>query len=303
MIRPALLMFLCTLVTACGFLPDDTGPAPIYTYGSGKGVGSTGSHMVTSGDTLTNVAKRYGLTVSDLAEKNGLTPTSQLKIGQRLSLPRPRDYKVRDGDTARIVANTFDMSAADVARLNRLKDSTHLQPGQVLSLSREKLNKLVQQVVQSPFVPPPSKPSTAPKPAVATGQLQSVPKGKTFMTPVRGRVVSGFGTGADGRQNDGVNIAAALGTPVQAARSGEVVYAAGDIAGYGNMVLIKHENSYVTVYAHLDRIAVEKGDHVRQGQMIGTVGQTGAIASPQLHFEIRRGKATENPAKHVTLGL
>lgn len=301
--KQSIALLLILFVAGCGFLPADTGPAPIYTYGSGKGVGSTGSHMVTDGDTLSNIARRYGLTVADLASQNGLTTTAKLRVGQRLTLPRPRDYKVKDGDTTRVVARVFEMSPAELARLNKISGSGELRPGQTLSLSREKLNALVRDVVQRPLSLPPAKPQKSNSPSIVTAVLQPVPKGKIFMAPVRGTVLTSYGTGGDGRQNDGVNIAAPLGAPVQAARAGAVVYAADDIEGYGNMILIKHDKSYVTVYAHLADLRVKQGDHVQQGQMIGTVGQTGAVTEPQLHFEIRRGKATENPAKYITHGL
>ncbi|MES2729233.1 MAG: M23 family metallopeptidase [Pseudomonadota bacterium] len=307
MIRTCALMCCClALLNACGSdVEKSAGPAPFYDYGVSKGIGSTGSHIVSAGDTLADIARRYGLTISDLAAENGIASTTKVKTGMRLILPRPRTYQVKEGDTTRVVANMFEMSAADIARLNALDGPTPLRAGQTLNLSREKLNQLVQQTVQTPLVPPPAKPAprqSAP-PAAAPSALQSVPANKDFMTPVKGRVIAAFGMDAEGRQNDGVNIAAAVGTPVQASRAGQVAYAAGDIAGYGNMILIKHDNSYVTVYAHLGRIDVAKGDRVRQGDVLGTVGQTGAVSVPQLHFEIRRGKVTENPSRHVAFGL
>ncbi len=121
----------------------------------------------------------------------------------------------------------------------------------------------------------------------------------TFIKPVHGKVISNFGPKADGQSNDGINIFAARGTGVKAAQNGEVIYANNDLEGFGNLVLIRHEKSFVTAYAHLDKIHVTKGQSVRQGEGIGTVGSTGNVASPQLHFEIRSGTKPLNPQKFV----
>jgi len=99
--------------------------------------------------------------------------------------------------------------------------------------------------------------------------------------------------------NDGINIAAPKGTPVVAAQDGQVVYADDGLSGYGNLILIRHQGGLVTAYAHLQNMAVGKGALVRQGQPVGTVGSSGNVATSQLHFEVRRGKDTIDPAKYL----
>jgi murein DD-endopeptidase MepM/ murein hydrolase activator NlpD len=123
-----------------------------------------------------------------------------------------------------------------------------------------------------------------------------VPAGTRFLQPVVGRILSGYGPKPDGLHNDGVNIAAPLGTPVKAADRGTVVYAGNELRGFGNLVLLKHEDGFVTAYAHLDKIEVSKGDTVARGQRVGTVGRTGSVSEPQLHFELRRGAKAIDPA-------
>jgi murein DD-endopeptidase MepM/ murein hydrolase activator NlpD len=116
----------------------------------------------------------------------------------------------------------------------------------------------------------------------------------TMIWPVQGSVTSGFGPKGQGVNNDGVNIAAPKGSPVVAAAGGNVVYAGDEMKGFGNLVLIRHEDGWVTAYAHLDRVLVAKDAMVAQGDMIGTVGKSGNISSPQLHFETRHdGKAVD----------
>ncbi|MHA7873321.1 MAG: murein hydrolase activator EnvC family protein, partial [Hyphococcus sp.] len=116
-----------------------------------------------------------------------------------------------------------------------------------------------------------------------------------FAWPVRGAVIAEYGSGDVGRRNDGVNIAAPAGTPVRAAADGEVVYRGSELDGFGNLLLVKHTDGFVTAYAHNDAMLVKKGDKVRQGQVIAKVGESGAVTSPQLHFEIRQNLKSVDP--------
>jgi len=99
----------------------------------------------------------------------------------------------------------------------------------------------------------------------------------------------------NGQRNDGINIAAPLGTPIRAAASGTISYAGNELKGYGNLILIKHDDGYVTAYAHAESIVVNRGDTVTKGQIIGYAGTTGDVTTPQLHFEIRHGVQPVNP--------
>jgi murein DD-endopeptidase MepM/ murein hydrolase activator NlpD len=137
-------------------------------------------------------------------------------------------------------------------------------------------------------------PKAAPKPAVETRTLPP-PTDIVFAWPVQGKVISTFGTGSDGARNDGINIAAATGTPIHAAAAGTVTYAGDELKAYGNLVLIRHADGYVTAYAHAQRLVVAKGDTVSKGQVIGYAGATGDVDSPQLHFEIRHGTQPVDP--------
>jgi murein DD-endopeptidase MepM/ murein hydrolase activator NlpD len=161
---------------------------------------------------------------------------------------------------------------------------------------------------------PPQQQLTPPKPQQLTPpplpQLQAsvapvpVPPpssaGPHFIRPVAGETVAGFGASGSGQTNDGINIAAAAGTPVHAADSGTVIYTGNELAAFGNLVLIRHAGGWVTAYGHLAKIDVAKGATVVQGQPIGTVGQTGSAPAPQLHFEIRQGAKPVDPAPFLS---
>ena len=114
-----------------------------------------------------------------------------------------------------------------------------------------------------------------------------------------GRVISSFGAKSKGLRNDGINIAAPRGTPVRAAENGVVVYAGNELRGFGNLVLIKHSGGWVSAYAHNEDLAVRRGDKVRKGQRIARVGSSGGVTTPQLHFELRKGKRARDPRKYL----
>ena len=121
-----------------------------------------------------------------------------------------------------------------------------------------------------------------------------------FVWPANGRVISTFGSASDGQRNDGINIALPVGAPIRAAANGTVTYSGDELKNYGNLLLIKHSDGYVTAYAHAERLLVPRGAVVSKGQVIGYAGHTGDVSSSQLHFEIRRGTTPVNPGSYLT---
>lgn len=152
------------------------------------------------------------------------------------------------------------------------------------------------QSVQPQAAPPETKPvevAAAPPPKAEPAPLP--PRAGRFLWPVKGKLISTYGPKPDGLHNDGLNIAAAKGATVVAADAGVVAYAGNELRGFGNLLLVKHADGFITAYAHLDRITVERGATVKRGQSVGTVGQTGSVTSPQLHFELRKGSQAVDP--------
>jgi murein DD-endopeptidase MepM/ murein hydrolase activator NlpD len=131
------------------------------------------------------------------------------------------------------------------------------------------------------------------KAAEATGALP------TFRWPVRGKVITSYGAKTNGKANDGINLAVPEGTPIKAAEDGVVAYSGNELKGYGNLVLVRHANGYVTAYAHASELLVKRGDTIKRGQIIAKSGQSGEVASPQLHFEIRKGSSPVDPLQFL----
>ena len=119
--------------------------------------------------------------------------------------------------------------------------------------------------------------------------------GANFRWPTKGRIIQGYRKG----QNDGINIAVPEGTAIKAAEGGVVAYAGNELKGYGNLVLIRHPNGFVSAYAHNSQLKVKRGDQVRRGQTIAAAGRTGNVSTPQLHFELRKGANPVNPVGHL----
>jgi len=154
---------------------------------------------------------------------------------------------------------------------------------------------------------PDSKPVPKPAPRVADTQPEkpapaetaSDESGPSFRWPAQGRIINGYGARGTGGANDGINIALPEGTPVRAAEGGTVVHADDALKGYGKLVLIRHPNGYVSVYAHNGELKVKRGESVKRGQIVATSGQSGNVTSPQLHFEIRKGATPVDPTKYL----
>ena len=119
--------------------------------------------------------------------------------------------------------------------------------------------------------------------------------GRPFQWPLNGKILATFGARSNGLENEGIAIAVPEDTPITCAEDGEVIYAGSGLKGYGNLVLVRHANDYVTIYAHAKEISVRRGDQIKRGHVIGSSGQTGNVSAPQLYFEIRKGTTPVDP--------
>ena len=140
-----------------------------------------------------------------------------------------------------------------------------------------------------------AEPAAEPADAEPTASVPTDSTKPEFRWPARGRIIQGYKKGS----SDGINIAVPEGTPVKAAESGTVAYAGSELKGYGNLVLIRHPNGYVSAYAHNGELNVKRGDTIRRGQTIARSGKTGNVSSPQVHFELRRGSTPVDPTEFL----
>jgi len=284
--------------------------APVTLYGGSEGEGSAGVHVVLEGDTLWSISKRYRLAMRDIAIENNMGAPFALKPGERLKLPPPLKYTVREGDTLYSISRMFGVGRTEIASLNNLSPPYTLYKGDELRLpssawsdeDREGAGALAgSDAPVTPGAKPPrtaAKKSTKPPPPRITATTPKRSSGK-FLKPVSGEIVSSYGPKKNGLHNDGINIRAPRGTPVRSAENGVVVYAGSELKGSGNLVLVRHEDRWMTAYAHMDKLKVKRGQVLKRGQTLGTVGSTGSVDSPQLHFEVRRGTKAINPVRYL----
>jgi len=263
------------------------------------------------GDTVYSIARRHKLSPRDLIEANNLRPPYELTVGQRLVLPQGSIHTVQSGEYIALIAKRYNADTFALARINGIRPPYTIFPGQKLRIPRTGGEPLNVQVASTPKTtstlwvepkgtPQPTAQASRPK-AQARAKVPEPPKrsGGKFSWPLKGRILSNYGSKDKGLQNDGVNIAAARGTLVKASENGVVAYAGNEIRGFGNLLLIKHDGGWVTAYAHNDTLLVKRGDKVTRGQKISKVGSTGSVTSPQLHFELRKGSRAVDPHKYL----
>lgn len=221
--------------------------------------GATYQYIVQPGDTVAGIGRRFGVRAQTLIELNGLEPRGSITAGKPLNLPSG----ARDGGSDPYATGPAPSGMRGGPAPTQAAAPARPNPG---------------------LAPASPMPTAAPPPSAAA--VNASGRGR-FIWPVRGDILARFGAMGTSLRNDGINIGAAEGSPVKAAAAGEVVYAGSVIAAFGNMVLIKHADGWVTAYGYMSRIDVRMRDQVSQGQVIGAVGTSGGVSQPQLHFEIR----------------
>lgn len=250
-----------------------------------------GSYTVKPGDSLYRIARQHNVKVADLQSANGINNPAQLKPGATLRVP---------GEGAAAPANVASTSPSAAAAA----EATAAAPRAIQSTTQPTLlngSKQVAALDEGRMTDAPA--ATEVKSAAtktASAATASAPAAMSRLRwPAKGKILSGFGQRSDGTHNDGVNVAVPQGTEVHAAEDGEVAYAGSELKGYGNLVLVRHDNGWVTAYAHNDTLMVKRGDKVRRGDVIAKAGSTGQVDQPQVHFELRQGSKPVDPLPYL----
>jgi murein DD-endopeptidase MepM/ murein hydrolase activator NlpD len=181
-------------------------------------------------------------------------------------------HNVQKGETLWSIAKMYDVNLQNILVANHLSDASKLDTGQLLFIPKE----AVPQNSKSPLV-----------------------KNEKFIWPLKGKIISTFGSQKGQIINKGIDIQGREGTYVLAARSGRVVFCSERLKGYGKVVVIEHGDGYLTLYAHNSKILVSPGQYIRRGETVAKVGSTGRSSMPFLHFEIRKGHEPQNPMLYL----
>jgi murein DD-endopeptidase MepM/ murein hydrolase activator NlpD len=222
-----------------------------------------------------SISRRYHKPLTEIAAANKIPPHTLVKIGDRIAIP------------GKLVAAK---QAPTVVASPKLQAPSRA-PGTVVA-----------QNLASAEPSSTARLATSGPQATADAGAPASTGAPAFRWPVRGRVITGFGPKPNGQQSDGIDLAVPEGTAVRASEDGVVAYAGNELKGYGNLILVRHANGFVTAYAHASEILVKRNDEVRRGQIIAKSGQSGSVTAPQLHFEIRKGSAPVDPAQYLPSG-
>ncbi len=259
----------------------------------------SGQITVREGDDLFTIANRYQVSPLSIMMDNVLD-NAEVTAGQILIVSPRRFHDVEISDTLYTISQRYAVSESQLADLNGLTQPYQLSEGQRLilpdSIDLSVLN--IEGLDSSTTLP------TAARAPATQASIAATPR-KSFVAPslgsagfswpISGELIVEYGPAGKGVHNDGVKIAANEGTNVQVTAPGTVAYVGDNLKSFGTLVLVKHEGGYISAYAHLGSVSVAEGDVLSSGMMIGQVGQTGNVTTPQLHFEIRRARQPINP--------
>jgi lipoprotein NlpD len=262
--------------------------------GSPEGDWRPAVYVVQKGDTLYSIAFNYGFDYHELAELNHIEDPSVISIGQEIRLfpgryvqsgtslpaePAPIDRLIKD--QPKLVKYAY--SAAAMAQIEKVQQQKYLPPAETAEMATA-------QAVPEP------KPNVHP-PEESKTQVDDNDSTLAWIMPAQGKVIGGFSEVANRK---GIDIAGTLGAPVVASEAGKVVYSGSGLRGYGKLIIIKHNKTYLSAYAHNDKILVKEGDNVTRGQEIAAMGRTDSD-KVKLHFEVRRFGRPVDPARFLPL--
>jgi len=234
------------------------------------------THTITSGESLYTIARKYDVTTQAIVMANDLGSPDKIFVGQKIVIPGRAD----------LIRTPQSPAVTQVASAQQALSAPAPAARPVASDAAD--------VLKASAAPAPAKPAEAAPVQEAKVQPAAEPAmsgSDKFRWPVTGRVITDFAAS----RGTGINIDVPEGSAVKAAENGTVIYVGSGVEGYGNLVLIRHPNGYVSAYAHLKSMSVAKGAVVSRGDTIGAVGQTGSVSRPQLHFELRKGATPVDP--------
>jgi murein DD-endopeptidase MepM/ murein hydrolase activator NlpD len=265
--------------------------------------------VVAQGENAQILSTRYGVPIDALVRTNGFASASQVRPGTHIVIP-VYNAALAASSGARVAARSAPKKPAAPAKVagasprtlasqaESLKASKVPAPSSKATAARKPNAPAAKQEMAQAKMSNETKASTR-DPAPATEPKKTAVASETanpeFRWPARGRIIQGFKPGG----NEGINIAVPEGTSVKAAESGVVAYAGNELKGYGNLILIRHPNGFVSAYANNGDIEVKRGETVKRGQTIAKSGQSGNVASPQLHFELRKGTKPVDPTQYL----
>ena len=256
-------------------------------------------YNVKKGDNLYLISKKYNVTISKLVTFNNIDSPYKIFPNQKIFIPKKRTHVVNRGDTLYSISRKYRTDVFTISRFNNLKNVNQIYTNQRLIIPDQLEKKKIVRVSKKQETKKNKKKIIAEK-KIHKKKVNIQNFNESFIWPVKGKILSKYGSNDPGFFNDGINIESVSGEDVKASSGGEIVYSGNEIPGYGNLILIKHSKNWITAYAHLKKIYKRKGTLVKKGESIGAIGNSGNVKIPQLHFEIRKGKEAVDPLKYLS---
>ncbi|MFM9942319.1 MAG: peptidoglycan DD-metalloendopeptidase family protein [Hyphomicrobiaceae bacterium] len=257
----------------------------------------TGSYTVAQGDSIYAIARRHKVKPDDLQSINGITDPGKVRPGTVLKVPGAPGAPAAAAPP--VVAAAPEAPSAPAAKKPAGGARPTIINAPQAGAPAAPENQRVAALNPGTATDAPAADAAAPQAPAAKSDAPKASGASRFRWPVKGKVIAGFGPRPDNTHNDGINISVPAGTDVLAAENGVVAYAGNELKGYGNLVLVRHENNWVSAYAHNDTLTVKRGDKVKRGQPIAKAGNSGAVDQPQVHFELRQGSKPVDPMPHM----
>ncbi len=253
-------------------------------------------------DSLYRISKNNNIGLEKLAKINGISEPYNIVVGQKIKIPRNNgdtvttgntnikqnngDYHiVKQGETLYSIAKAYDIDMDELIKKNNLEKPYNLYLGQKLFLKTDINDSNVIEEKSSV--------------QDSTKELQKKEEVSEFVWPVKGEIIKKFGEKVNDTYFDGISIKSQKGVDIKASKDGEVAYSGNELKGYGNIIILRHENNWLTIYAHCEELKVKQGEKVKQGDIIATVGDTGNVSDYQLYFSIREGREAKDPLKFL----
>lgn len=255
-------------------------------------------------DSLYRISKNNNVELNELARINGISEPYNIIVGQKIKIPKNSNdnytkttntnikqdndnyHIVKQGETLYSISKAYNIDMDQIIKINNLEKPYNLSLGQKLLLKSESNNSV----------------NIAKEDSKTPTQLEKVPvKTETaeFIWPIKGEIIKKFGEKINDTYFDGISIKSQKGVAIKASKSGEVAYSGNELKGYGNIIILRHENNWLTIYAHCDELRVKQGEKVSQGDIIATIGDTGNVNSSQLYFSVREGREAKDPLKFL----
>ena len=255
-------------------------------------------YSVSVGDNLYSISRKFKIPIQDLIKVNNIPQPYKIFPNQKILIPINQIHKIEKGDTLYSISRKYQTNVFHLSELNNISNVNNLKIGQNLVIPLQNSFKKKQNKIKRIKIKDKKSLSKDQNKKNYNKEFNRVSKTR-FIWPVKGKLLSKYGKTKNGFYNDGININSKKGTKVLSSEDGKVIYSGNEIPGYGNLILIKHNKNWITAYAHLNEVFIEKGRKVKKGEKIGSVGNTGNVRMPQLHFEIRKGKESVDPLKFL----